>query len=281
MIQPATLRPQELAALLHFYADAGVDTLLEDEGIDRFAEFASEGNASARPAAAQAPGNSAPTRERNTPAPPPRVITQPVTIPGDEAVKLARAAATKAMSIDELYEAISSFDGCNLKNSARNTVFPKAIGALPVMIFGPAPTADDDREGTAFTGQIGDMLERMLAAINIDMSQVTLAHAISWRPPGGRPPTPAEAEICRPFAERLVALGKPKLLILMGNFAARFFTGSSESIHALRGEWISLPVDGQQYEAMAMLHPQDLISAPASKRLAWGDLLEFERKFNT
>ena len=277
MIQAETLQAGELAALLHFYADAGVDTLLEEDGIDRFAEFA-EAKAAARPAAPAR--DERPSRNR-TEAAPQRAPAKPVTVPGDEAIAAARKAAEAASSIAELHAAASAFDACNLKNSARNTVFPKEAGTLPVLLFGPAPSAEDDREGEAFTGAHGDLLSKMFAAIGVDCSAMTLAHAIPWRPPGGRPPTPAEAEICRPFAERLLVLAKPRFVILMGNFTARFFTGSQDSIHALRGQWQKIEAGGQVYEAMPMLHPQDLISAPASKRLAWEDLLAFEDRLRS
>lgn len=283
MIQTSDLQAAELAALLHFYADAGVDTLLEDEGIDRFAEFERERQAAAvaRPAPQQ---TSAPSGARarpsasptSTPTAPPRPISQPVTIPGDEAIKLAREAASAASTIAELYDAVSGFEGCNLKFSARNTVFPKTASTLPITILGPAPSPEDDREGAAFSGAHGDLLQKMMAAIGIDTADVMLAHAIAWRPPGGRPPTQAEAEICRPFAERLLQLSKPKAVIMMGNFTARFFTGSSDPIHALRGQWFDLKFADFECRAIAMLHPQDLITAPISKRLAWADLQAFE-----
>lgn len=283
MIDVQDLSAGELAALLHFFGDAGVDTLLEDAGIDRFAEFATErpvAVAQAATPASRSPVSAALQSRAGSPPPAIRSATPaPLTVPGEEAVKLARSAAAAANSIEELHEAIASFEGCNLKSSARNTVFPKMAGSTPILIFGPAPSADDDREGQAFSGAHGDLLARMLAAINIAATDTTLAHAIAWRPPGGRQPTPLEAEICRPFAERLLVLAKPKLVILMGNFTARFFTGSQDSIHALRGGWVTLSVDGQTFEALPMLHPQDLVSAPASKRLAWNDLLDFETKF--
>jgi uracil-DNA glycosylase len=285
MIDVQHLSAGELAALLHFFGDAGVDTLLEDEGVDRFAEFAADRPAvavqGAIPASRSAVSAAVQNRVGSSPPPTRSTTPAPLTVPGEEAVKLARQAAAAAHSIVDLYDAIASFEGCNLKSSARNTVFPKMAGSTPILIFGPAPSADDDREGQAFSGGHGDLLARMLAAINIPLADTTLAHAIAWRPPGGRQPTPLEAEICRPFAERLLQLAKPNLVILMGNFTARFFTGSQDSIHALRGRWVTLTVGGQTFEALPMLHPQDLISAPASKRLAWNDLLDFETKFRS
>ena len=197
-------------------------------------------------------------------------------IPGEEAVELARRAADAAKSLAELKQAVESFEGCNLRASARNTVFPGHQGSLPVLVFGATPSAEDDREGNAFSGAHGELLSRMFGAIGIALEDMTLAQTVPWRPPGGRPPTPAEAEICRPFAMRLITLAKPRFVVMLGNFTARFFTGSTEAIHALRGQWYEIGTPPTQ--AVAMLHPQDLIAAPLSKRLAWADLLAFEAR---
>ncbi|HWU62444.1 MAG TPA: uracil-DNA glycosylase [Ensifer sp.] len=276
MIEVSQLNAGELAALLHFHADAGVEFLLEDEGIDRFAEFAAS-------AALRAPAQSAPQQERvqrpaaAKPAPRP-VSATAVAIPGEEAVEMARRAAEAATSLPELKRAIDTFEGCNLKASARNSVFPTEVGSLPILIFGATPSAEDDREGVPFSGAHGELLAKMFGAIGIDVAQATLSHTVPWRPPGGRPPTPAEAEICRPFAMRLITLAKPRFIVMLGNFTTRFFTGSTEAIHALRGQWFEIGTPPT--EAMAMLHPQDLMAAPLSKRLAWTDLLAFEQRMN-
>ena len=286
MIEVSQLNAGELAALLHFHADAGVEFLLEDEGIDRFAEFAAS---AASNSALRAPAQSAAPQERAQrpserqsaaaakPAPRP-VSATAVAIPGEEAVEMARRAAEAATNLAELKQAIDTFEGCNLKASARNSVFPTQAGALPILIFGATPSAEDDREGVPFSGAHGELLTKMFGAIGIDIAEATLAHTVPWRPPGGRPPTPAEAEICRPFAMRLIALSKPRFIVMLGNFTARFFTGSTEAIHALRGQWFEIGTPPTP--ATAMLHPQDLMTAPLSKRLAWMDLLAFEQRMN-
>jgi uracil-DNA glycosylase len=283
MIEASQLNAGELAALLHFHADAGVEFLLEDEGVDRFAEFAASVTASA---AMRAPAqNAAPQERAQRPSERPSAAAKPaprpvsaatVAIPGEEAVEMARRAAEAATSLAELKQAIDAFEGCNLKASARNSVFPTEAGALPILIFGATPSAEDDREGAPFSGVHGELLTKMFGAIGVDVTETTLAYTVPWRPPGGRPPTPAEAEICRPFAMRLIALSKPRFIVMLGNFTARFFTGSADAIHALRGQWFEIGTPPT--EAVAMLHPQDLMTAPLSKRLAWMDLLAFEQR---
>ncbi|MCO6186659.1 uracil-DNA glycosylase [Rhizobium sp. L1K21] len=273
MMDVQDLSAQELAALLHFYADAGVDYLLEEEAVDSIAEFEVQ---KAQRQSGRKDVRETTRAQRQVPSAPAMRPSAPLPVPDDEAVAAARAAAAAAEDLAGLYEAVAGFEACNLKNSARNPVFPKTAADTGILILGPMPSSDDDREGSAFAGRYGELLERMLAAINIGMQDVTLAHCIPWRPPGDRPPTQAEMEICRPFAERLIMLSQARIIMLMGNISVRFFLGNGATVHSVRGTWQNLSVNGQDIPALPMLHPQDLILAPASKRLAWSDLLSFE-----
>lgn len=285
----------ELAALLHFYADAGVEWLVEDEPVDRFAQFAAQKAAQAdarAPASArqqqptnyeQAPTSqaAAATPKRTAPtaraaAPPP--ASAPVSVPDEQAVASARFAAESARSLDELKTALEAFNGCNLKNGARNTVFVSGNSASGIMVIGPMPNADDDRDGIPFSGRQGQLLDRMLGAIGLSRDGVLLTNVIPWRPPGNRMPSQAEMDICRPFLERQVALAEPKLLLLLGNFPARFFFGGNGTIHSMRGEWREIAFGGISCSAIATLHPQELLAAPANKALAWQDLLMFKMR---
>ncbi|OCP00436.1 MULTISPECIES: uracil-DNA glycosylase [unclassified Ensifer] len=296
MISAHDLSPAELAALLAFHADAGVEWLLEEEPVDRFAEFeamkAARGNArapaannraeiptaqpAARQTAAAAAPASAPSRESRAPAP--TASAPAVAIPDAQAIEEARFAAESARSLAELRLAMEGFAGCNLRNSARNLVFAEGDAATGIMIVGPMPYADDDRDGQPFAGRLGEMLTRMLAGIGLTRETVFLSNVVPWRPPGNRVPTAREADICRPFIERQIALAEPKHLLLLGNFTARFFFGGSDTIHQLRGEWRDLQIGGITVPTLATLHPQDLVTAPVNKRFAWQDLLAFNAR---
>lgn len=285
-ISTQDLSPAELAALLHFHADAGVDWLLEDAAVDRFAEFAATRQNRAPQRETQQRQEVAPqgtpsramqsaSQSRNAPPPPPAVQAN-VAMPDEQAIAAARFAAETARSLPELKAALESFNGCNLKNSARNTVFAKGDPSSGIMVIGPMPDADDDREGEPFVGKTGLLLDRMLAAIGLDRANLLLTNVVPWRPPGNRLPSGPEIEICRPFIERQVALAEPKVLLLLGNFTARFFFGGSGTIHTLRGHWRDVASGQGVVPAIASLHPQELLNAPASKSLVWKDLLEFQ-----
>ncbi|NWJ25247.1 uracil-DNA glycosylase [Rhizobium sp. RM] len=292
MISAHDLSPAELAALLHFHADAGVDWLLEDQSIDRFAEFAASrpARSTARQEAPQGdrqgndrPAGSAepsrrPAAASGRAAPPTPAIQQNVAVPDEQVVAAARFAAESARSIEELKTAVEAFNGCNLKNSARSTVFAEGNPASGIMVIGSMPDADDDREGIPFAGKTGLLLERMLAAIGLERGGIVLGNVVPWRPPGNRQPTQAEMDICRPFIERQIALYEPKHLLLLGNFTARFFFGGSGTIHTMRGQWRDIAAGHLVLPALASLHPQELLNAPASKSLSWQDLLAFRAR---
>jgi uracil-DNA glycosylase len=288
MISANDLSPSELAALLAFHADAGVEWLLEDEPVDRLEEFEAMKARRAEGRAAPQARQSLPTGTQRTqpavpasraaapPSPPPSVA-----IPDEQAIGEARFAAESARSLAELRTAMEAFTGCNLKNSARNLVFAEGNAASGIMIVGPMPYADDDRDGRPFAGRHGEMLERMLSGIGLSREDALLSNVVPWRPPGNRVPSGREADICRPFIERQIALAEPRQLLLLGNFTARFFYASTETIHQMRGQWRELAAGGHVVPALATLHPQDLITAPINKRFAWRDLLAFKARVRT
>ncbi|WP_064682015.1 uracil-DNA glycosylase [Rhizobium bangladeshense] len=290
MISANDLSPAELAALLHFHADAGVEWLLEEEAVDRFAEFEAM-KAARRPASAQqerpAAGERPSSGERQT-SPRPTAAARPApvsgpqpAIPDGEAVQQARFVAEAARSLAELKTAIEAFNGCNLKHSARSTIFASGDAESGIMVIGSAPSAEDDREGLPFSGKSGQLFDKMLAAIGLNRSSVLLTQVIPWRPPGNRAASAAEIDICRPFIERQIALAEPQAILLLGNFAARFFLGENDTIHGLRGRWKDIVIADRAIPAIASLHPQDLLTAPVNKRLAWNDLLAFQAKLRS
>ena len=289
MISANDLSPAELAALLHFHADAGVEWLLEEEAIDRFAEFEAMKAARRPTTAAQQESPVAGERQisprPNTtarPAPAERASSGPKpAIPDGEAVQQARFVAESARSLSELKTAIEAFNGCNLKHSARSTIFASGDAESGIMVIGSAPSAEDDREGTPFSGKSGQLFDKMLASIGLTRSSVLLTQVIPWRPPGNRAPSAAEMDICRPFIERQIALAEPRVILLLGNFSARFFFGENDTIHGLRGRWREIAVAEHVIPAIASLHPQDLLTAPVNKRLAWNDLLAFQARLKS
>ncbi|RCS23265.1 uracil-DNA glycosylase [Phyllobacterium salinisoli] len=276
--------PMDVEGLLRFYAEAGVDSALSDDPVDRFAE-AAKPKAAARPSAdtAQPPASPSPSPAppaASRPAPPtPVAATSRSVVPDEAQVAIAREAAGTAATLDELRERLAAFDGCNLKFTAKNMCFSDGDPLSDIMFIGEAPGRDEDIEGLPFVGRSGQLLNRMLAAIGLERQNVYIANTIPWRPPGNRTPTPLETELCRPFIERQIELADPKVLVALGGPAAKALTGAQEGILRLRGNWKahSTP-SGKVIPVMPTLHPAYLLRSPAQKRFAWRDFLAVKMK---
>jgi uracil-DNA glycosylase len=256
---------QAARAALAFWRAAGVD-MDEAEAI-----FAAPG----APARAPTPAPAA-TRPYNKSSPSPSAA--PLRrANGDDPVTQARRLAAAAQSVAELKAAVEAFEGCALKRTARNTVFADGIFDAPVLLIGEAPGKDEDEQGKPFVGRSGRMLDLMLAQIGLDRgSNILISNTIYWRPPGNRDPTQGEIVACLPFVERLIALMKPKLLILSGKAAAHTILRREDGVMKLRGRRFRHELGGDVVNAMVMLHPAYLLRQPHHKKLAWVDLLAAE-----
>lgn len=270
----------DLRELLHFYAEAGVDTPLEDVPVDRFSQVEARSVAVSPQPAPQIPAEQhRPQRLERESAPPAPSILSKASVPDDAKVALARQLASSAATLEELREQLASFDGCNLKFTAKNLVFSDGNPDASVMFVGEAPGREEDLEGVPFIGRSGQLLDRMFAAIGLDRTGVYIANTIPWRPPGNRTPTPLETEICRPFFERQIELANPKLLVALGGPAAKALTNATEGILRLRGNWKShVTVSGIEIPVMPTLHPAYLLRNPAQKRFAWRDFINIKMR---
>lgn len=211
------------------------------------------------------------------------VVAQPAAATAPEvkvdAVAEAREMAANAQDLDGLRAAMGVFDHCELKRGARNLVFADGNPSARVMIIGEAPGRDEDREGRPFVGRAGQLLDRMLAAIDMDRKAaeadcaVYITNVLPWRPPQNRDPKPEEIAMLLPFVERHVALVKPQVVVLMGNISCQAGLGR-RGITRLRGNW----TEAYGTPCLPMFHPAYLLRSPHAKREAWADLLELQAR---
>ena len=253
--------------LLAFYAETGVDALLGEEPVDRFAAP----EAPPAPVRAQQPIAS-------SPAPAIQARAAPIAPPApDEAAMAAREAAKSAKTLDELRAILERFDGCALKATATRLVFADGNPQSRVMFVGEAPGRDEDIEGLPFVGRSGKLLDRMLAAIGLDRTKVYIANIVPWRPPGNRTPTPQESAICLPFVMRQIELANPDILVCLGGPSAQTLLGMKEGITKTRGRWFSFDTGTREIRAMPTFHPAFLLRSPLQKRFAWRDFLAIKK----
>lgn len=271
------LSPEEAAALLAFYVEAGVSDALGDEPVNRYALSDTVPASVPREAPPQArEARPEPRRELS----PPAHAAAPSSIPLEDAqaAESAREIAARCATLDELRKALATFEGCPLRYTAKNLVFADGNPQARLMMIGEAPGRDEDLRGLPFVGRAGQLLDRMLASIGLDRSSVYIINTLPWRPPGNRTPTPAEHAVCMPFVERHVELVNPDIIVLLGGVSAKQILRTDTGIMRLRGKWSSIKVGEREVPALPTLHPAYLLRQPAQKQLAWRDLLSLKTR---
>ena len=272
----ASLPREDLAALLKWYVDHGLDETIGEEAIDRFAL--------PPPATAAAVGPPAPEYDGADTDPGPGAAARGARARcrsnRRSSSRMRATLARRCTTIAELEEAVRAFEGCALKRTAKNTVFADGVPGAPVMVVGEAPGADEDRLGKPFVGVSGQLMDRMFDAIGMSRERdLYITNILFWRPPGNRTPTLAEQAVCVAFTRRHIELAKPKVLVLAGGTAAKAMLETTEGIMRLRGKWTSLKLDdGTEVPTMPTFHPAYLLRTPASKRQSWLDLLAIDKR---
>jgi DNA polymerase len=264
-----------VSQLLAFYLEAGVDCALSEEPVNRISDAQQ-----APDLKAASPGEASPARStRPAPAAFAAPTSEPLPAP-DAVIASAREQARTAASLDILRSLLEKFDGCALKSTATRLVFADGNPKARIMFVGEAPGREEDIEGLPFVGRSGKLLDRMIAAIGLDRSQVYIANVIPWRPPGNRTPTPQETQICLPFIQRQIELVDPDIMVTLGNPSTQTLLSTREGIMKTRGRWFDYDTGTRVIRAMATFHPAYLLRSPSYKRLAWQDLRAIAKALN-
>lgn len=180
----------------------------------------------------------------------------------------SRESGIAVMGWPELEQAVTGCTACGLRAGCARTVFGVGARQAEWMVIGEAPGADEDKQGEPFVGRAGQLLNSMLAAIGLKREQVYIANILKCRPPGNRDPKPEEAELCRPFLQRQIALIRPKLILAVGRIAAQNLLNTDTPIGHLRGRVHQLG----NIPVVVTYHPAYLLRSPGEKRKAWTDL---------
>lgn len=191
--------------------------------------------------------------------------------------------AAAANDLQSLQQAVERFNGLALKQTAAKTVFADGNPAAKIMLIGEAPGAEEDRIGKPFVGPAGQLLDKMLAAIELTRDHVYISNILFWRPPGNRTPSPDEMAMCMPFVRRHVELIAPKLLVCLGGVAMKAMFGVSDGIMKLRGTWMdfSPAPDCAPIPTLLTYHPAFLLRTPGHKKESWADLQDLQKRAKT
>lgn len=160
---------------------------------------------------------------------------------------------------------------CKLWTTRTKIVFGEGNPKAELMFVGEAPGADEDASGRPFVGRAGQLLTKMIEAINLKREDVYIANILKSRPPGNRNPEADETRACIPFLYRQIASIQPKLIVTLGNPATQGLLETKTGISRLRGEFQNFPrIAG--IKLMPTFHPAYLLRSPDKKREAWEDM---------
>ena len=172
----------------------------------------------------------------------------------------------KANKLEILKKSILNLKNCNLKKQAKNLVFSDGNPKSKIMLIGEAPGANEDLEGLPFVGRAGQLLDKMLAAINLDRGKVYISNIVNYRPPENRKPTQQEIDTYLPFIRKHIEIINPKILVLLGSTAMNALVGSEVVISKMRGKWIEKKFGDCNVSVIVTFHPAFLMRQPAQKK---------------
>ncbi|MBZ1351462.1 uracil-DNA glycosylase [Alcaligenaceae bacterium LF4-65] len=172
-----------------------------------------------------------------------------------------------------LKAAVQACTSCGLCSARQQAVMGEGVTQPAIMVVGEAPGEQDDRQGQAFVGRPGVLLDNMLAAIQSGRGHdAYVTTIIKCRPTGNRNPRPEEVAACQPYLMREIALQQPFTILALGRFAAQALLGSEEPLQTLRERTHSIQVGGRTIPLVVSYNPSYLLSHPNEKAAAWKDL---------
>ncbi len=171
-------------------------------------------------------------------------------------------------TLEEVRQELGDCQRCKLHAGRTHLVFGAGNPAADLMFVGEAPGADEDAQGIPFVGRAGQLLTKIIEAIDLTREQVYIANILKCRPPGNRDPEPNEVETCEPFLLQQIEAIQPKIIVALGKYAAQNLLRTKTPISKMRGEFVQF----QNRLLLPTFHPSYLLRNPSAKRQVWEDM---------
>jgi uracil-DNA glycosylase len=242
---------EQIARHLEFYRDLGVRWIARGQ--------AAKSGAGAAANTAAAPGGAVPA-VRSSPSAVSRAFAS--------TRSMFDAVPQMNETLEQIREDLGDCRRCKLALGRRNIVFGSGNPRAELMFVGEAPGADEDEQGLPFVGRAGQLLTKIIEAIEMRREDVYICNILKCRPPGNRNPEPDEIASCEPFLLRQIAAIRPKVICALGTFGAQTLLRTKEPISRLRGQFIEY----RGARLMATFHPAYLLRNPGEKRKVWEDV---------
>lgn len=178
------------------------------------------------------------------------------------------------ISWEQLRENILQCENCELGKGCIQKVPGQGDVHAPLMLIGEGPGEQEDKQGLAFVGPAGQLLTRMLAAIQLPRERVYICNVVKCRPPRNRQPSPEEMQSCIGHLRAQTALVKPKVILLLGATAVSAVLGQEYRITRCHGQWF----ERKGVWIIATYHPSALLRDVSKKKDAWEDLKRVKAK---
>ncbi len=176
--------------------------------------------------------------------------------------------ADRAEALADLAATAETCTACRLAGGRKSVVFGSGNPDADLMFIGEGPGAEEDRRGLPFVGPAGELLTRIIQAIDMTRDDVYIANIVKCRPPRNRDPEPEEVAACRGYLERQIELIRPRLIVALGRVAAQTLLGNDLALGRMRGIWhevLGVPT-------MVTYHPAFLLRNASYKRPVWEDM---------
>jgi DNA polymerase len=183
-------------------------------------------------------------------------------------VKVEKPVARLSCSLEDVRSDLGECTRCGLSATRKNIVFGSGSSDADLMFVGEAPGADEDQQGVPFVGRAGQLLTRIIQAIDLQREQVYIANILKCRPPRNRDPQPDEVDSCEPFLFRQIETVQPMIVVALGKYAAQTLIRTKTPIGRLRGTFVEF----RGIQLMPTFHPSYLLRNPSAKREVWEDM---------
>jgi len=180
-------------------------------------------------------------------------------------------------TLDSLNNQICTCMKCPLGKTRTKFVFGVGNPKADIMLIGEAPGADEDRQGEPFVGRAGQLLNKILEAVNLEREEVYICNILKCRPPNNRDPQPMEVEHCEPYLHKQIELVKPKIIIALGRIAGQTLLRTGDPLGSLRSQihdYLGIPM-------IIVYHPAALLRNPNFKKTMWEDIKAFRNYYDS
>lgn len=189
-------------------------------------------------------------------------------VPGQRREHVSPQQKKREQSLLTLHHKVNSCQRCSLRGGATQVIFGEGNHKAQLMLVGEAPGAEEDKKGLPFVGAAGQLLNKILAAVEISREEVYLANVLKCHPPANRAPAKNEIKMCLPHLLEQIKLVEPQIIVCLGAVAAKALINPEARISLIRGKWFKRG----NTRIMATFHPAALLRDQAKKRYVWYDM---------